>query len=137
MVQETDAVKWLVDGKTIYQLDAETAQVLLKPMRLYVNFRPAVSHCDVHWGCIRKATLPTFAHVKNFRYIPNNSTPENHQFSYPVFQKGLKDNFKKHQEKLWQFSSVDLIKGNKPAYPKENLAFGKTGLTMAINREKD
>ena len=137
MVQEAGAVKWLVDGKTIYQLEAEVSQALLKPMRLYVNFRPAVSHCDEHWGCIRKAGLPTFAYVKNFRYAMNNSTPEIHQILYPVFQKGLKDNLKKHQQKLWQFSSIDLIKGNKPAYPKENLAFGKTGLTLAINREKD
>jgi hypothetical protein len=137
MVQESNAVKWLVDGKTIYQLDAEPSQILLKPMRLYVNFRPAVSHCDWDWGCIRKATLPTYAYVGHFEYISNASTRLIPDFPYPIFEKDVKDDFKKFQAKRWQFSPVDLIKGNKPVYPTENLQFERQGLKMMINRDND
>ncbi|HEY0056334.1 MAG TPA: family 16 glycosylhydrolase [Pedobacter sp.] len=134
IVQEANAVKWLVDGKTIYQLDAEQSQELLKPMRLYVNFRPAVSHCDTHWGCIRRATLPTFASVKNFKYLLNTDVKASQDFPYPVFETDFNDKFKRFKTTLWQFSSIDLIKGNKPAYLLSNFKFERKGLKMVINR---
>jgi beta-glucanase (GH16 family) len=137
IVQENTAVRWLVDGVTIYQLDTEPSQVLMKPMRLYINFRPAVSHCDVHWGCIRQATLPTDAYVKNFKYMSNVSTRANTNITYPIFEKDFKDNFNGHQDKLWQFSFIDLIKGNKPIYLLGNLKYSRKGLKMTINRDDE
>ncbi len=136
IIQEIDAVKWMVDSKLIFSLPAEIAQQLLKPMRLFVNFRPAVSHCDVEWGCIRKTILPTYAYVKQFNYIPNAAIKTNPVFVYPTFPKGTKDKFKRHNTGLWQLSSIDLIKGDKPLYPAQNLIFGNRFLKMQINREE-
>jgi beta-glucanase (GH16 family) len=137
IVQEGATVKWLVDGEIIYQLDAQSSRVLQKPMRMYVNFRPAVSHCDEAWGCIRRAGLPTYAYIKRFKYLSNASVQANSELSYPIFDRDSRDNFKRYQDKLWQFSSIDLIKGNKPLYTVNNLKFGKRGLTMIINRERE
>jgi hypothetical protein len=135
IIQESNAVKWLVDGKTIYRLDTEPSRILLKPMRLYVNFRPAVSHCDWVYGCIRKAPLPAYAYVKNFKYKSNLSIKAATTFAFPIFERDVKENFWRYSDKLWQFSSIDLIKGNKPLYLVENLVFANHVLKMVINRE--
>jgi hypothetical protein len=137
IVQEDNAVKWLVDGKVFYQLDTEPSLVLLKPMRLYLNFRPAVSHCDWVYGCIRRSKLPSYAFVKNFEYCPNVNITARENFPHATFTKNHKDKFWRFNAEIWQYSTIDLIKGNKPVYLTENLVFTRKYLKMIINRDED
>lgn len=138
MVQEKDTIKWLVDDKLVWTLSADVAHQLLKPMRLFVNFRPAVSHCDIGygWGCIRTATLPTFTYVKKFKYTRNTSLETNTNFKFNLFDKKcFADRFRRLNSDLWQISAIDLIKGNKPLYKTQNVIFGKPFLKMVVNRD--
>ena len=138
IVQDRDAIKWLVDDKLIWSLSADIAHQLLKPMRLFVNFRPAVSHCDIGygWGCIRTATLPTFAYVKKFKYKSNVDLDNCSDFKFNIFKKkSLADRFRRLNSNLWQVSTTDLIKGNKPLYKPENVVFGVPLLKMVVNRD--
>lgn|GEM_PF-6325884 len=138
IVQNNEAIKWLVDGKLIWSLSPDIATQLLKPMRLYINFRPAVSHCDIEdgWGCIRKATLPAYAYIKEFSYIKNNDITKTKNFTISFFkQKHLSDNFNAFKHRLWKISLIDLIKGNKPLYTPDNLTYNNLMLRMQINRQ--
>lgn len=135
MVQKPDAVEWLVDGKVVYSVGIEQAKALAKPMRLFVNFRPAVSHCDDSWGCIRNAELPTHAYMKSFSHIPEISLiakDDSTSFGRVV----VDDKFAKFETSNWQNSPIDLIKGNKPLYPAENVSFAGA-LKMQINRDSE
>lgn len=138
MVQEKDMIKWLVDDILIWSLKADIAQQLLKPMRLFVNFRPAVSHCDINdgWGCIRTAILPTFAYLKKFKYARNTDLEIKPNFKFNAFEKKcLSDRFRRLKPLLWQVSTIDLIKGNKPLYKPENVVFGASFLKLIVNRD--
>ncbi len=138
IVQQKNAVKWLVDGKLIWSLSPDIATQLLKPMRLFVNFRPAVSHCDSAdgWGCIRKAILPATSFIKQFKYIKDQKNLTIRNSKFKTFSKNkIKDTFTTLNTSLWQFSITDLIKGNKPLYKIENLIVGDQGLKMKVNRE--
>jgi len=138
IVQQKNAIMWLVDGKLIWSLAPEKAVQLLKPMRLFVNFRPAVSHCDSAdgWGCIRKAILPAHAFIKQFKYTKNQEVLPSLNFKFNTFSKNkIKDGFSTLNAKLWEFATIDLIKGNKPLYKSQNNIFGKNGLKMQVNRD--
>jgi hypothetical protein len=137
IIQESNVVKWMVDGNLVFSLENETAHQLLRPMRLFINFRPAVSHCDYEWGCIRKAALPTSAYLKYFNYAPTEGINVDPAFVFATFPQGSKDKFKRHHAGLWQHSTIDLIKGDKPSYPQKNLIFGRRFLEMQINRDNN
>jgi hypothetical protein len=138
MVQDTNAIKWLVDDKLVWSLSSDIAHQLLNPMRLFINFRPAVSHCDIGhgWGCIRTAKLPTYAFVKKFTYNSNKSISIVPNFKFNIFDKcTFIDKFGCLKTDIWEISTIDLIKGNKPLYKSENLIFGAPSLKMIINRD--
>lgn len=120
-----------------YQLDTEPSRVLLNRMRLYLNFRPTVSHCDWAYGCIRRAKLPTYAYVKNFEYTLNANLKANKNFAHQTFARNTKDKFRRFNAEVWQYSSIDLIKRNKPVYLTENLIFHRKYLKMIINRDEN
>jgi hypothetical protein len=88
------------------------------------------------WGCIRNATLPAHAFLKQFKYTKNKEILPNLNFNFNTFsQNKIKDNFNTLNTNLWQVSTIDLIKGNKPLYKPENILFSKNGLKMQTNRD--
>lgn len=138
ITQSKDAIKWLVDGKLVWSLAPDIAVRLLKPMRLFINFRPAVSHCDIAdgWGCIRKAILPAYAFINQFTYHKAKEISKPKNFTFMLCkQKNIHDNFNTLNSTLWEISLSDLIKGNKPLYKPDNLFFDNFVLKLQINRQ--